>query len=155
MATVAETFPVAPERVFGVLDDPRSLAYFVVGSRNIRRFDPRWPDTGTTVHHTVGIGPFAIRDTTEVVEVHRPTRLVLDTRLRPLGAFSVTFSITAGTEGSTLTVEEHPVRGLVALPGVRRVVDAALVWRNRWMTHRVGRLVDRRERQREMARRDG
>ncbi len=148
-------FDVPPERVFGVLEDPRSLAYFVVGSRNIRRFDPRWPELGTKVHHTIGLGPFAIRDTSEVVAVDPPSLLVLDARVRPLGALSVMFSISGGASGAMLTIEEHAVRGVLSWPVVRVVVDALLTWRNRWMGRRVQRLVERRERQREMGGRDG
>ena len=155
MGSSTSVFAAAPERVFGVLEDPRSLAYFVVGSRNIRRFDPRWPELHTEVHHTVGLGPLAIRDTTEVVTVDAPSLLVLDARIRPLGALSVRFSIEQTSAGTTLTIEEHAVRGLLSWPSVRPVVDALLGWRNRWMGRRVQRLVDQRERQREIAHRHG
>ena len=155
MAVSTTVLAAPPERVFGVLEDPRSLAYFVVGSRKIRRFDPRWPELHTEVHHTVGIGPLSIRDTSEVVAVNPPSLLVLDARIRPFGALSVMFSIARADAGSTLTIEEHPVRGMLSWPAVSAIVDPLLTWRNRWMGRRVQRLVARREHQRSTARRHG
>lgn len=155
MARSDTAFAVPAERVFALLEDPRSLAYFVVGSRNIRRFDPRWPELHTEVHHSVGVGPLAIRDTSEVVAVRSPSLLVLDARIRPLGALSVAFSISGDESGSTLTIDERPERGIVSWPVVRTVMEAFLLVRNKWMGRRIQRLVAQREQQREMARHHG
>ena len=39
--------PVSPSRVFEVLADPRSYAYWVVGAHKIRDADDGWPAVGT------------------------------------------------------------------------------------------------------------
>lgn len=93
MATTVLSLDAPPERVFALLEDPRSLSSFVVGNRTIRRFDPRWPDQGTMAHHTVGFGPLRLRDTVEVTDVDGPRRLALEARFRPLGVMAVTFLV--------------------------------------------------------------
>lgn len=141
-----------PARVFALLGDPRSLDYFVVGTRSIRRFDPRWPDQGTKVHHSVGFGPLVLRDETEVLESEPDRRLVLEARLRPLGLFRVEFALSAHTEGTALMVNEFPVSGPASLPGLSRLVDRLLAFRNIEMGRRLQILTEQRECQRITAR---
>src|SRR5206468_4771289 len=64
-----------PKRVFAVLADPASYAYWVVGSRKIRDADDDWPAVGSAFHHVVGVWPFEVRDHT-VVEAVKPGRLL-------------------------------------------------------------------------------
>jgi uncharacterized protein YndB with AHSA1/START domain len=75
----------SPEAVFGVLADPRSYAYWVVGSIEIRDADPNWPEVGSRFHHTVGIGPLRVKDYTVVEDVKPGRFLQLQTKTRPLG----------------------------------------------------------------------
>jgi uncharacterized protein YndB with AHSA1/START domain len=155
MAKTTMVLPAPPERVFAVLEDPTTLAYFVVGSRTIRHFDPRWPDLHTAVHHTVGVAPLVLRDSTEVVEVDPPTRLVLEARARPFGTATVDFQLHSHPEGTELVVDEYPIAGPMAWPGLVRVIDAAIAFRNREMGRRLLRLVESREDQRRRAEPDG
>ncbi len=140
-----------PARVFGLLGDPRSLSYFVVGTKTIRRFDPHWPDPGAKVHHTVGIGPLALRDETEVREAEADRHLVLDARIRPFGIFRVEFDLVPHAEGTELTINEYPVSGIAALPSVATVVDRLVKLRNVETARRLQHLAERRERQWAMA----
>lgn len=147
MATIVTVLAAPPDRVFALLGDPRSLAYFVVGTKTIRRFDPDWPDPGAKVHHTVGIGPLALRDETEVREAEVDRQLVLDARIRPFGVFRVEFDLTPDPEGTELAVNEYPLSGLAALPALAEVVDRLVKIRNVEMIRRLQNLVERRERQ--------
>lgn len=144
MAVQSVTLPVAMERAFYLLEDPRTYSYIVVGTRTIRAFDPNWPDPHTQIHHSVGIGPLVIRDSTEVVEVQPPHLLVLEARFRPFGVVTVRFTLEPAGADTRLTVEETPRRGPVALPGFERVIDAAIYLRNWEMLRRIHRLVERR-----------
>jgi uncharacterized protein YndB with AHSA1/START domain len=151
MATNVTVLAAPPDRVFGLLGDPRSLSSFVVGTKAIRRFDPDWPDPGAKVHHTVGIGPLALHDETEVREVEADRRLVLDARIRPFGVFRVEFDLASHAGGTEVTVNEYPVSGMAALPGLAAVVERLVKLRNAEMTRRLQHLAVRRERQWAMA----
>jgi uncharacterized protein YndB with AHSA1/START domain len=148
MATSTRVINASPERVFLLLGDPRSLSYFVVGTKTIRRFDPHWPDLGSVVHHSVGAGPFTLHDSSEVVDVEPDRRLVLEARIRPLAVMKVEFDLLPHPEGTQLVVTETPISGPAALPVIGRVVDAMVALRNKEMGRRLAVLIDARERQR-------
>jgi uncharacterized protein YndB with AHSA1/START domain len=155
MAITVINLPAPPEFSFGVLEDPRSLAYFVVGSRTIRRFDPRWPELHTEVHHTVGIPPFVIRDTTEVTDVRPPHLLTLEARFRPIGVTVVEFRLSPHPEGTELTINEYPVRGPLALSLLAKLVDGLITLRNQESGRRLRKLVEARQAQQALAADDG
>lgn len=155
MATTVINLPAPPAFSFGVLEDPRSLAYFVVGSRTIRRFDPRWPELHTEVRHTVGIPPFVIRDTTEVIDVRPPYLLTLEARFRPIGVMVIEFRLRSHPEGAKLTITEYPVRGPVALPLLGKLVDGLITLRNKESGRRLRKLVEARQAQQALAADDG
>lgn len=97
-----------------MLSDPRPYAFFVVGTKRIRRFDPGWPAHGAALHHTVGVGPFVLRDATRAVEVDPPRRLLLHAGLRPLGTTQITFTLVSVGERTEVVMEEWPIDGPVA-----------------------------------------
>ena len=111
-----ETFIAAPpERIFEVLSDPESYAYWVVGSKRIRDADAGFPAPGTRFHHTVGFGPIEVSDHTSVIEAQPPTLLKLKAKARPLGTAHVTMQITPATGGSKVVMVEDPGDALTAL----------------------------------------
>ena len=69
---------------------PRGLA----GAKRIRHVEETWPEPGASFHHTVGAGPFTVKDTTTVRQIDPPRRLVLKVRARPVGEGMVTFTVT-------------------------------------------------------------
>jgi uncharacterized protein YndB with AHSA1/START domain len=93
MARNVATFPVPIRRVFAVLADPKTYAYWVVGSDSIRDADASWPAVGSKLHHRVGVGPFKLNDNTEVLELTEPVHLVLQARARPLGTARVVLDL--------------------------------------------------------------
>jgi uncharacterized protein YndB with AHSA1/START domain len=103
-----------PERVFKILSNPENYGYWVVGSRRIRDADPNFPATGTRFHHTVGAGPFEIKDHTSVLESQPPHRLKLRAKARPLGTAIVTMEIEPEGQGSRVTMVEDPGDALTA-----------------------------------------
>jgi uncharacterized protein YndB with AHSA1/START domain len=96
-----------PERVFEVLSDPQSYAYWVVGSDKIRAADPEFPAVGSRFHHRVGTGPLKIDDHTEVLDVNPPYRLELKAKARPLGTARVVLLLDPRGEGTHVTMIEE------------------------------------------------
>ena len=144
MARTEVVIAAPPETVFSVLSDAPAYGRFVVGSKKIRDHDERWPEIGSELHHTVGVGPLVLRDATEVVDIDPPRRLVLLAGMRPLGCNKVDFQLSSEGTGTRLVVEEHPVDGPMA-----RVWCTPFDWlmwlRNREMLRRLGVLA-RKER---------
>jgi uncharacterized protein YndB with AHSA1/START domain len=134
-----------PEVVFAVLLDPAAYAYWVVGTKIIRSVDAGWPAPGTSFHHTVGIGPFSIHDSTTVLAVQPPHLLDLRVRFRPIGEGTAQVRLeTVGDHRATLlSLAEAPEGGWAerfwALP-----VDHLVGLRNRWSIRRLRRLAIQR-----------
>ena len=77
MARNERSIPVSPRKIWEVLADPRQYGYVVVGSKHIRGWDDDWPVKGAKFHHTVGVGPLSVNDSTWVVESDAPRQLEL------------------------------------------------------------------------------
>lgn len=144
-ATGARTtmpFRSPPEAVFAVLADGHRYADWVVGAKRVRAVDDTWPEPGSRFHHEVGVGPLTIRDSSEVVSMDPPRKVVLEVRAFPAGKARVTLTITPGegggsevlmeevpTGGPAKTIDSWPLRRLTMLRNVeslkrlRRVVD--------------------------------
>jgi len=132
MAIVSRTIPLPPSTIFDALVDPTTYPHWLVGARDIRSVDDRWPEPGTAFHHRVGlIGPLKVADLSKVIEVDPPLLLSLEVRARPLGRGRATFSLRelAGAPGRTeVTLDEVPVGALAPL---RPVLDPITAHRNR------------------------
>jgi uncharacterized protein YndB with AHSA1/START domain len=138
MAMVETHVDVPPERCFEVLSDPRSYAYWVVGSREIRAADPDWPAPGSKFHHTVAGG---LEDHT-VVEAVEPNRcLRLRARARPFGTAFVTVTMSGEDGGSLLRLEEEPADALTRLV-FNPVLDRLLHVRNVGSIERLKELAE-------------
>ena len=137
-----------PERVFATLADPRLYAYFVVGTRTIRWFDPRWPDPGSAFHYSLGLWVTVLRDQTIVVEAEPPHHLVLRLRMRRLGDIRSVFRLTREGEGTLVEVQEYPLDGPLAAEPIGPLLDGLIWLRNAEVLRRLCRLVERREEQR-------
>jgi hypothetical protein len=98
-----------------VLSDPRSYAYWVIGSIEIRDADPEWPQAGSRFHHTVGLGPLRVKDHTVVEEVRPARYLQLQTKTRPLGNARVGLQLDDTGEGTRVTMTEDPADTPTAL----------------------------------------
>ena len=132
-----------PEAVFAVLRDPPSFGAFVVGSKHIRSFEPTWPEPGSVFHHTLGVGPFILRDKTCVEEVDEGRRLVLRAQMRPFSVNRVAFTLRPAGEGTEVEAEEYAIEGPVALVW-NPLFEAAMALRNQEMLRRLKRIAERR-----------
>jgi uncharacterized protein YndB with AHSA1/START domain len=132
-----------PRRVFAALADPRSYAYWVVGSQEIRGADPDWPAVGSAFHHTVGIGPLRVKDHTVVEAVKPPRMLQIKAKARPLGTARVRLELRRRGRGTEVTMTEKP--GDLATALVFNPLTNLLVrGRNEWSLERLRDLAEGR-----------
>jgi hypothetical protein len=111
MATTDRLLDAPIDAVASVLADARAYDGVVVGSKRIRWFDARWPEEGTSFHHSIGFGPVHIRDSTTVAADELPRRLLLTVRMGPVGVAEVEFVLAAEDGGTRVTMREDPVAG--------------------------------------------
>ena len=146
MATNETTIDATPEHVFDVLLDAETYEDWVVGCDEIRRVDAAWPRPGSKFHHTVGVGPIKVEDTTKVLANEAPRRLVLEARARPAGVANVVFTVTptgGGEPRSRVAIEEYPVRG-VAKAIHNPLLEVLIKARNAETLRRLSREVEKR-----------
>jgi uncharacterized protein YndB with AHSA1/START domain len=108
MARNVALIPGTPERIWTVLADPGSYAYWVVGSDTVRDADGDWPQPGTKIHHRVGVGPLKLNDDTQVVEADPQRRLVLHARARPFGTARVELELIPEGMSTRVVMIEGP-----------------------------------------------
>lgn len=144
MARTVRRIATTPERIFEVLGDPRSYAYWVVGSKDIRDADPDWPSPGSRIHHSVGFGPLTIKDHTAVEDISRPRRLQLRAKARPLGTARVTLELVPEDGHTRVTMIEDAADSLTAF--VFNPLTHLLVrGRNEKSLERLAELAERRK----------
>lgn len=100
--------PVPPTAVWKALADPASYGYWVVGSKAIRDAEPEWPAPGAKFHHTIGVGPFTVKDHTTSLDAQAPQRLQIRAKGRPLGTARVTLEMQPKDGGTLVRMTELP-----------------------------------------------
>lgn len=134
---------VPPETVWDVLADPQAYPAWVVGTRAVGEADEGFPAAGTRFRYTGGAGPVNITDSTAVLASEPAKRLVLETRMGPLGSARVEIELRAREGGGThVVLREHGAGGLNRL--LQPAGDLALRGRNRWSLERLRRLAESR-----------
>jgi hypothetical protein len=128
-----------------ILRDGWSYAAWVVGASRIRSVDARWPEQGSTIHHSAGVWPLVINDSTVSKSWDGASRLELQARGWPLGEARVRIEVVpdAGGQGCTVRLTEDAVRG----PGTlvpKPLRDAMLVPRNVETLKRLALLAEGR-----------
>ncbi len=143
--TVSITVGASVDAVWQVLADGWSYATWVVGTSRIRRVDEDWPAVGSRIHHSFGLWPLVIDDSTSVEDVRRPHELVLKARGWPVGEARIHLSVRAdGPTRCVVAITED------AVSGPARLIPAALrrlliIPRNRESLGRLGMLAEGRQ----------
>ncbi len=121
MTAVTRSSDCTPEQVWSVLADGWSYGAWVVGAARIRAVDVDWPNPDSMIHHSVGIWPLLIDDTTSAVETEPDQRLVLKARGWPAGEARVEITLTPTDHGVDITMWEDATAGpgLLVPPAVR------------------------------------
>ncbi|WP_028477708.1 SRPBCC family protein [Nocardia sp. CNY236] len=116
MAHVAITVPASPEQIFAVLADGWLFSTWVVGATHVRDVDDSWPAVGSRLHFQVGVWPFTMDDTAEVVMAKPPRRLEWEARVRPVGSALIRVGLWEMDSGKThVHIYEHAVHGVGAV----------------------------------------
>lgn len=140
---VSRRIEARPDDVFGTLSDAWQLPLWVVGAVHIRAVEKEWPTPGAKMYHQVGGWPVTVSDSTQVLEIEPPKRLVLQGRAWPLGEARIELIVEADGDGSLVHMREAPTHGpprVLDNPLLRRV----LVARNEESLLRLAVLAERR-----------
>lgn len=111
MATNTGTASCSPEAVFAVLADGWLYPSWVVGASRIRDVEAGWPAAGSRIHHSFGVWPLLIDDSTSVLEWDPPRRAVLKARGWPMGSAKVVLEVEPTPAGCRLTLVEDAIEG--------------------------------------------
>ncbi|MDD7928871.1 SRPBCC family protein [Microbacterium sp. NM3R9] len=141
MARSVRVMNCAPEDVFAVLGDGWLFPAWVVGASRMRDVADTWPREGSRLHHSFGVWPFVIDDTTSVLEFDPPRRMVLQARGWPIGEARVTLDVKPRGEGCVVRLQEFAAEG----PGSfipQPLLDPALMVRNAETLRRLAHLAE-------------
>lgn len=145
MAVVRRHVEAPVEDVWATLADGWLYPLFVTGASRMREVDDHWPEVGAELHHSFGVWPVVVDDTTQVLECVPRTMLRLVARGRPGGEATVTFVLHATDHGTEVVLEEDVTSG----PGLlvpKPVRDLAIRHRNVETLRRLTYVVERRTR---------
>jgi hypothetical protein len=135
-------FNCSPEEVWDVLRDGWLYPLWVVGASRIRDVEDAWPAQGSKLHHSFGVWPLVIDDTTEVMEIHSD-KIVLEARGWPVGTARVEITVAPDGKGSLVSIAEDVSGGPTQLvPKPIRV--GAMDVRNRETLRRLAYLAEGR-----------
>jgi polyketide cyclase/dehydrase/lipid transport protein len=128
--------------VFTILTDGWTYAAWVVGASRVRDVDEGWPQPGHSIHHSVGIWPLVLNDTTTVAQYEPNRFLQLKVRAWPTGAGIVEFVLTDRDGDCDLLMRERAVSGPLALVP-HPLVDPVLRLRNHETLRRLALLAEK------------
>ncbi|WP_372967563.1 SRPBCC family protein [Microbacterium sp.] len=141
MAKNVRTMDCRPDDVFRVLSNAWLYPAWVVGASRMRDVDATWPQPGAELHHSVGVWPFLLDDTTVVEEWSPPDRMVMRARGWPIGEARVTLRVRSYGGGTMVRIDEEPVSGPATLvPSL--LTTPMLRWRNSETLHRLAYLAE-------------
>lgn len=126
-----------PEDVFDVLRDGWLFTTWVVGASRMRGQDATWPAVGTRIHHSFGVWPVVIDDTTTVEVWDPPRAMTIRPKGWPIGEARVQLTVEEHRRGCKVTIVENAVAG----PGsyVPDLLMQPAIWvRNRETLRRLG-----------------
>jgi hypothetical protein len=145
MAKNVRTLRCTPADVFEVLENGWLYPAWVVGASRMREVDDTWPAEGSRLHHSVGVWPALLDDTTVVEEWSPPNRMVIRAKGWPIGEARVTLRVRAWDGGSMVRIGEEPAKGpATLLPSL--ITTPLLRFRNAETLHRLAYLAEGRAR---------
>jgi hypothetical protein len=132
----------APEDVFRVLADGWLYPSWVVGASRIRSVDESWPSEGARIHHSFGVWPAVIDDSTSMLEWDPPRRAVLKARGWPvMGEAKVIVDVEPRNGGCVVRIEEDAIAGPAMLVP-RPIRSAGISYRNRETLQRLAYIAE-------------
>jgi uncharacterized protein YndB with AHSA1/START domain len=143
MSTNTRLFHCSPEKVFEVLADGWLFPVWVVGASRMRDVDDAWPAVGSELHHSFGVWPVLINDSTTVLEYDPPRRMVIKPAGWPIGEAKVTLEVKPRGSDCVVKIDEFAVEGPGALIP-RALLDVPLHIRNVETLRRLSYIAESR-----------
>ncbi|MFG1815274.1 SRPBCC family protein [Kribbella sp. NPDC049174] len=132
--------PVA--EVFAILTDGWTYAAWVAGASRVRAVEEGFPQPGYSLHHSVGVWPLVIDDSTTVLQYEPLRFLQLRVRAWPTGEGQVEFVATDRGGDCHLVMREQAVKGpAAAVP--QSLIDPILRIRNHETLRRLALLAEK------------
>lgn len=131
----------SPEEVFDHLVHVEEYPKWLLGASEIRSIDDDWPAVGSAFHHTVGRGPFRIKDRSKIIAIDAPRHLELHVRATPVVQGHVIFRVQGCEHGASLSLQEEPALEHVGAV-LRPVLDPATHLRNHRSLQKLVQLMD-------------
>ncbi len=129
------------DAVWSVLADGWKYAMWVVGASRIRAVDSNWPAPGSEIHHSVGLWPVLLDDTTTVLDSHPGRELQLRAHALPFGTGHITMRLQPLAHGCRIEMIEHAANKPFSwLP--HSLQHAAVHPRNSEALHRLALLAE-------------
>jgi hypothetical protein len=141
VATNRRSLSCAPEDVFAVLSNGWLYPTWVVGASRMRDVEPAWPAPGASIHHSFGVWPVLIDDTTSILEWDPPRHAKLKARGWPAGSAHVDIDVVPEPTGCRVTITEDAVEGPGALIP-KPIRSAAILLRNKETLQRLAYLAE-------------
>ncbi|GAA4266906.1 SRPBCC family protein [Frondihabitans peucedani] len=141
MSTIHRFIEATPDEVFAVLANGWLFPSWVVGASRIRDVEEAWPAVDSKIHHSFGVWPVVIDDSTSVVDWSPPVRAEFVARGWPLGEADVTIEVQDRSGGCFVTMTEYARSG----PGTLvppLLMEPVLNVRNREALQRLAWLVE-------------
>ncbi|KGJ72189.1 polyketide cyclase [Cryobacterium roopkundense] len=132
-----------PDDVFAVLANGWLYPSWVVGASRMRGVDEAWPAPGSALHHSVGVWPLLIDDSTSILEWDPPRHALLKARGWPLGEATVAVDVQQRDNGCVIRLLEVGTAGPARLVP-RLITDPALRIRNVETLQRLAYLAEGR-----------
>jgi hypothetical protein len=143
MSTNTRVVEATPDQVWAVLSDGWTYPVWVVGASRMRDVDASWPEVGSELHHSAGIWPMLVNDSTEVLECSPGVMLRLRARGWPAGAAEVVIRLRPQGGVTEVVIEESTVSGPASLiPNL--VEDPLMKWRNTETLRRLAYVAENR-----------
>ncbi|TFD56936.1 SRPBCC family protein [Cryobacterium sp. Hh7] len=141
MAVNYRKFRCTPEQVFAVLENGWLYPTWVVGASRMRDVDAIWPAVGSRLHHSVGVWPALLDDTTSVLEWQAPRHAMLKARGWPIGEAHVSIDVHDHQNGCLVRMTEDVVAGPARLVPTT-LSDLAIRYRNSETLRRLAYLAE-------------
>ena len=141
MAVNYRPMSCTPEQVFAVLENGWLYPTWVVGASRMRDVDAIWPAVGSRLHHSVGVWPALLDDTTSVLEWQAPRHAMLKARGWPIGEAHVSIDVHDHQNGCLVRMTEDVVAGPARLFPTT-LSDLAIRYRNSETLRRLAYLAE-------------
>jgi hypothetical protein len=148
-SSTTRTIKASDTDLWDILSNGWLYGTWVVGASRIRDIEGDWPGEGSRIHHSVGMWPLALDDTTQVTSCTPCRELKLQARAWPGGEATVRLLLEPhGESECVVTMIEDASDGPARLipPPVRH---ALLGWRNKESLQRLAYLAEGSRKQRD------